>query len=269
MKRLHLFEIEDQNWCPGIIRESITDFLFSLYKLLYLYEPAFQKIAELIIKTDSKKIVDCCSGSGGPILQLRDFLNTRELAAIQITLTDKFPNIEQFQNIEQHYDNICGWQQSIDACNIPANLTGIRCFFSSFHHFPPKQAIKILQNAVDNNTPIAIFESTQRHAIDFIRVLVSPILMLALIPFAKRLTWAKFFITYIVPITPLVFMWDYLVSNLRTYSRKEFEHLLKQVDAPNYTWEIGRLWSKKAKSSIPYLIGYPKIEEVRQGLAKQ
>ncbi len=51
-------------------------------------------------------------------------------------------------------------------------------------------------------------------------------------------------------------MWDYLVSNLRTYSVEEMQALVARLDAPNYKWEIGKLWSKKAMCHVPYLIGY-------------
>ena len=51
-------------------------------------------------------------------------------------------------------------------------------------------------------------------------------------------------------------MWDYIVSNLRTYSTEELYALIEKLDAPGYHWEVGRLWSRKAKSHIPYLVGY-------------
>lgn len=263
MRRLHLFEIEDQNWCPGIIRESVTDFLLALYRVLHIFEPAYQKIEELLIKTQAKAIIDCCSGSGGPMVQLREFLDSRQLQHITITLTDKYPNLEQFKELEERYlHRLRGYTHPIDARLIPSHLAGIRCFFSSFHHFAPKQAIEILQDAVNNRMPIAIFESTQRYLPDFIRAFFSPLLMLIMLPFAKRLTWQKFLITYVLPIAPLVFMWDYLVSNARTYSSKEFKELIQQVIAPDYTWEYGKLWSRKGKSHVPYLIGYPKVDHV-------
>lgn len=258
MSRLHLFEIEDQSWCPDIIRESVTDFLVALYRVLHIYEPAYQKMTELLTKTKAKSIIDCCSGSGGPMVQLREFLDSKQLMHINITLTDKYPNLELFKNLEERYQQrLSGYQHSVDARQIPSHLTGIRCFFSSFHHFAPDQAIKILQDAANNRAPIAIFESTQRYYIDFIRAFFSPLIMLAILPFAKRLTWRKFLITYVLPITPLVFMWDYFVSNARTYSSKEFEQLIQQITADDYTWEHGKLWSQKAKTHIPFLIGYP------------
>lgn len=257
MRRLHLFEVEDQPWCPQVVRETITDFLVGLYNILHIYEPAFQKIAEVLQHTKMDTIVDCCSGSGGPIQQLRNYLDRHNKESITITLTDKYPNLELFQQMEAQSNNsLVGYKESIDARHLPSSLKGLRCFFSSFHHFAPDSAVKILQDAVDNKTPIAIFESTQRHIIDFIRAIFSPILMLLIMPFSKRLTFRKFFFLYILPIIPFIFMWDYLVSNMRTYSSKELQQLISQLDAPDYTWEVGVLFSKKAKSQVPYLIGY-------------
>lgn len=260
MARMHLFEIEDQSWCPRIIRECTTDFLLSLYNVFNLYEPAFNKIAEVLKKTRSDSIVDCCSGSGGTISHLRNYLDKTNNHAIKITLTDKYPNLEAFNKLETQYSNqITGYKNPVNASELPTNLKGMRTFFSSFHHFSPDQAVKILQDAVNHNAPIGIFECTQRHPADFIRTLLSPVMMLVLLPFAKRLNWRKFILTYILPVTLVTNMWDYFASNMRTYSSKEFQHLIDQLDAPDYQWEIGKLWSKKAMCHLPYLIGY-KVE---------
>lgn len=256
MGRIHLFEIEDQKWCPKSIRETVTDFLLGLNNLLHTFEPAFEKIEGLLSKLKVDAIIDCCSGSGGPTTQLRDYLDKADKQHITITLTDKYPNLQLFESLEKKYDNrITGHPNSIDALKLPASLKGLRTFFSSFHHFAPKQALAILQDAVNNQAPIAIFESTQRHPVDFLRVLLCPFLVLLIVPFAKRLTLKKFFITYIIPLGPLTVMWDYFVSNLRTYSTKELNTLIQQLDAPGYIWEVGKL-SKKGKGQTPYLIGY-------------
>jgi hypothetical protein len=257
MGRIHLFEIEDQGWCPKLVREAITDFLLGLYNLLYLYEPAFQKINALLTTLNINAVVDCCSGSGGPIKQLREYLDKVDKQSITITITDKYPNIKSFQQLESLYGNrLVGQREPIDATELPTSLQGLRTFFSAFHHFAPKKALKILQDAVDNDAPIAIFESTRRHLTDFIRALLSPLLAWVFIPFAGRLTLAKFFWTYLLPIMPFMIMWDYIVSNFRTYSLKEMYHLIDQLEAPGYTWEVGKLWSKKAKCHIPFLVGY-------------
>lgn len=256
---MHLVEIEDMAWCPTVIREATTDFLASLYRVFNIYEPAFQKIAEVLDISNSKDIVDCCSGSGGTIKRLREHLDKNGRESTTITLTDKYPNHKAFQKLASQFPTkIIGHQSSVDASQLPSSLKGMRTFFSSFHHFTPEQAVKILQDAVNNNMAIGIFESTQRHPIDFIRALISPILMLVLLPFAKRMTWKKFIFTYIVPVTLFTNMWDYFVSNMRTYSTKELQGLISQLDAPGYQWEIGKLWSVQAKCHVPFLVGYKK-----------
>lgn len=259
MARIHLFEIEDQTWCPQFVRETTTDFLLGLYNLLNIYEPAYEKIYETLKKTNTNSIIDCCSGSGGPIRKLREYLDQTDKKDVTITLTDKYPNIESFKIWESTFPNkVIGYKEPVDATQFPKELKGMRTFFSSFHHFKPEFAVKILQDAVNNNAPICIFESTQRHPVDFTRALFSPIFMLFLVPFAKRLNWQKFLMTYIIPITPFTNMWDYMISNLRTYSKSEMEGLISQLNAPHYTWEVGKLWAKKARCEVPYLVGYPK-----------
>jgi hypothetical protein len=259
MARVHLFEIEDLAWCPQFVRETTTDFLLGLYNVFNIYEPAYEKVYEILQKTNTHAIVDCCSGSGGPIRKLREYLDTTDKKEVTINITDKYPNIKSFEVLESQYPNkIKGHKNSLDATQLPAELKGMRTFFSSFHHFSPDFAVKILQDAVNNNAPIGIFESTQRQTKDFFRALFSPILMLFLVPLAKRMTWRKFLMTYVIPITPFTNMWDYIVSNLRTYSPSELEALIQKLDAPGYTWEVGKLWSKKAKCEVPYLIGYKK-----------
>lgn len=257
MSRIHLFEFNDQSWCPNFIRETTTDFLLALYRLQNIYEPALRKINEIIETTGVTTIIDCCSGSSGPIMQLREYLDKNQKGSITITLTDKYPNSLLFEQLALQCPNkIIACKDSIDVTSLPANMKGMRTLFSSFHHFKPDKALKILQDAVNNHVPIAIFECTQRRPIDFIRMLLSPIILLLILPFAKKITWKKFIFTYLFPVTPFTNMWDYFVSNLRTYSPKELKKLIRQLNAENYHWEIGKLWSSQAKCQIVYLVGY-------------
>jgi hypothetical protein len=262
MRRMHLFEFEDQSWCPNFVREITTDFLSAYYVLKKVYDPAFEKINEILEKTKVDKIIDCCSGSGGPVRGLREFLDSIGKTSTTITLTDKYPNQKLFEKIEATYPKkIIAYKNSLDAAQLPSSLKGMRTLFSSFHHFRPKQALEILKNAANNEAPIGIFECTERHPREFIRVLLSPIIILFVVPFTTKLSWKKFIFTYLLPIIPFVHMWEYFVSNLRTYSVKELKALTQQINALNYQWEVGQLWSTKAKCSITYLIGYKDLVE--------
>lgn len=262
MKRIHLFEFEDQSWCPSFIREATTDFLLAYYTLKKVYGPAFEKINDVLEKTKADKIIDCCSGSGGPTKSLREFLDKMGKSSVTITLTDKYPNHDLFEKIEATYPKkIIAHKNSLDIAQIPSSLKGMRTLFSSFHHFKPEKALDILQNAVNNQTPIGIFECTERHPRELIKVLLSPVVMLFVMPFTRNLNWKKFCFTYLLPVIPFIHMWEYFVSNLRTYSVKELQDLIAKVDAPNYQWDIGQLWSAQAKCYITYLIGYKNLEK--------
>jgi hypothetical protein len=261
MNRIHLFEIEDLSWCPNAIRETSTDILFGLCNLANIYEMAYEKVAEIIDKTGINAIVDCCSGTGGPIKKLRNYLDQHQKNNVTITLTDKYPNIQSFEKLQKEYPtNIVGITQAVDATAIPSSLKGVRTFFSSFHHFKPEWAKQILQDAVNNEAPVAIFESTQRLPMDFVLAFLSPIAAWIILPFSKRLTFTKFIFTYLIPVSPLVFMWEYFISIFRTYSLCELQALTQKIKADDYYWEFGKLRSRKRKEGVVYMMGYKKCE---------
>ena len=146
---------------------------------------------------------------------------------------------------------------SVDATSVPNDYQGIRTLFSAFHHFNPNQAKQILQDAVNRDAPIGIFEYTERtrgKCIDMIKS--GPLIALRTTPSIQHFKWSRFFWTYIIPVMPLVFTWDALVSYLRSYSIHELNQLVSEVKAPNYTWEIGQIKSEENGLNITYLFGF-------------
>ncbi|MEO8601362.1 MAG: hypothetical protein ABI629_02185 [bacterium] len=68
MRRLHLIELEDQPWCPAVIRNAATDYLRFMLNLGNNYGPAVPVLARAwpLQRTAATCIVDLCSGGGGP-----------------------------------------------------------------------------------------------------------------------------------------------------------------------------------------------------------
>lgn len=251
MKRWHLFEFEDQSWFPQQLRDFITDMLQYHLTTIEQYMPAIPKVTKLLHVTNSNHIVDLCSGGGGTLLPFLEILN-KQGYTVSITLSDKYPNIEAFQKIHQlSNQHIDFYSEPVDVTNVPDELKGIRTLFSAFHHFQPDMAQKILQDAVNKKAAIGIFEFTERK---FSRVLY--MLQVALkvffdTPHIRPFKWSRLFWTYIIPIVPLVYIWDGTVSQLRTYSVEELQKMVSVINGENYCWEIGKL------EYITYLIGYP------------
>jgi hypothetical protein len=62
----------------------------------------------------------------------------------------------------------------------------------------------------------------------------------------------------VLPIIPLVLLFDGLVSCLRTYQPRELRELIGGLAAPEYRWETGEQAGTFGSLPITYLIGYPR-----------
>ena len=132
----YLFEFEDLSWFPNTIRESMMDCLCFMIKILHIYQPIVSLILEGLQKTNSKQMVDLCSGGGGAMEQISQNINRHAQDKIKIVLTDKFPNVHAFQLLAMKSNGgISFLETSIDAANVPLSLKGFRTIFSAFHHF--------------------------------------------------------------------------------------------------------------------------------------
>ncbi len=88
-------------------------------------------------------------------------------------------------------------------------------------------------------------------------MLLVPVNVLLLIPFARPFRWAYLVFTYLVPLMPLILFWDGVVSMLRIYSPEQMKELTGDLQTPNYSWEIGRIRVRGIPGGLPYLIGRP------------
>ena len=237
------------------MRHTITDFLHTFAVLFKPYDCVAPKLKEALEKSGTRRVVDLCSGSGGPLLSLTKELARQEFA-IEVTLTDKFPNLEAFQHAAlQSEGSFKCVESSVDALNVPADLRGFRTLFTSFHHFRPTQARVILADAAHKREGIGIFEMTERSLFMMTATILAPLLMLLITPFIHPWRWTTFLWTYLLPIGPPIFVWEGCVSNLRTYAPAELRKLTAAIPTPDYTWESGKLFSRGFR--ITFLIGRP------------
>jgi hypothetical protein len=251
-KRIHGFEFEDQSWFPSFLRNYVTDFLQFLANKAKVYEPVVELIEESLQKSGEERILDLGSGSGGGLLWLGSELKKRN-PKLEITLTDLYPNATTYT----HTDIFEYYPQPVDAREVPKSLTGFRTMFLSFHHFRPKDARRILSDAVKNHQSIGIFEIQDRGMGSIVAMLLSPISVLLATPFIRPFRLGRIIFTYLIPIVPLVVLWDGVVSALRTYSEEEMKKLIYLIEnQKDFEWVVGR---KKSKTGfVLYTIGIPK-----------
>ena len=254
MARIHLFEWEDQTWFPSIFRNFITDHLE--FHGRFLYAPAMQKLAEQLENTGHSLVVDLCSGGGGPLARLQPELSKQRGEPVRVVLTDLFPNLEAFRAIEAKSNGDITYRaDSVSAMDCPKDLNGFRTIFTALHHFRPEGARRILGDAMMKKEPIAAFEASERSLLALMTIPATVFIgSFLLTPFLGRTSLSRLFFTYVIPLAPLFFAWDAIVSCLRTYSPPELEHLTGSLAADNYIWEIDQI--STSIYFIPYKITY-------------
>lgn len=261
MDRVQAIEFEDFPWFPDTIRDYMTDFFHFQMTRFKLYDPILPKLKDAMDAAGTRRAVDLCSGGGGPWLQLHRAMAETLDFDVAVTLTDRYPNVPAFEAAAQHsggrIDHVA---EPIDATDVPASLPGFRTVFSAFHHFPPPQARAILQDAVDKERGIGVFELSNRSPASFLQVMVAgPLSMLLLTPLFRPFRLGRFLWTYLVPIVPVAAAWDGVASNLRAYRPDELRALVDEVDgADRFRWEIDVLRVGPAGVRITYLLGVPK-----------
>ncbi len=256
MKRKQLFEFEDQSWFPSFLRNYLTDFLQFISNQFDIYKNITPLLSELIKKDGNSTIIDLASGGGGGLYRLSNRLQ-QEYPDLKIILTDYYPNLKAFEYVYRQSNMFTFESQLVDTRKVPSHLKGVRTQFLSLHHFREEDAVQILQNAVDSQSPIALFESQERNIKSVLAMILSPVNVLLMTPFIRPFSFGRLVFTYLIPLVPLFVMLDGILSALRTYTIPEMNELISRVNGhENYEWKVGR--QKSGPAGILYLIGSPK-----------
>lgn len=264
MRRLHLFEWEDQSWLPQVFRDFVTDHLrFTLNEPMRRpinFEIAV-RLKTLLDHSGTRRIVDLCAGAGGPLTTIGPMLTDELGCPVEILLTDLYPNVAAFSRMEAESRGRVRWRaEPTSALDVPPELEGVRTLFTAFHHFRPDVAQLILADAVRKRAPVAIFEPLERNLRSVVLVgIMSLVRGLTHTPRVGTPTAARLAVTYLLPLAPLILAWDGMVSALRTYTPEELRALAGGAGGSEYSWESGRFEVSGPLGPMPttYLIGLP------------
>ena len=256
MSRNELSEIHEQPWFPKTLRDDVTDGLQFVFRIAKIYEPIAPFLASAVKASGAQRLIDLCSGAGGPWISLQQTLARQSTDRLEICLTDKYPNLVAFRGARAaSRGRISYCSESIDATRIPQWLGGFRVMFTSFHHFAPSQAAAILQSAVDNRQGIAVFEAARRRPLSILLTCLMPLGALLTIPFIRPFRLSRLIWTYLIPVIPFVLWFDAVLSCLRAYSPAELSQLISHLKANDYIWQIGEVTGRLAP--VTFMLGYP------------
>jgi hypothetical protein len=241
LPKIILPELEDQEWCPQAIRVPMVRYLSTIFRIFHPYRAILPELQNALHSTGSERILDLCSGEGGPLFDLFPYLQGA-FPELRICRSDLFPVTDDVL--------------ALDARSIPRHIRGFRTFFTAFHHFSRADATKILSDAVEAREGIGIFEVTERTWFAFLAVLLTPLLVWILYPLTRPLRLRDLLFVYVFPVVPFCSLWDGIASNLKSHSIPDLEEMVSTF--PTYEWRVGR---KKGWLAVPvtFLVGVPAV----------
>jgi hypothetical protein len=255
---VRLFEIHDQPWFPQFLRDQFLDGLQMILDVTDTYEPIAKLLRNRLAESGAERVLDLCSGAGGPWPSLVRQFEMSGARAPEVFLTDKYPVSGKLSDLTASAGKrIHFLKHSIDATRIPEHLHGFRTLFSSFHHLAPDEARRLLQDSVNRRQGIGIFEVPARHALTLLSLLLIPIATWLFVPFRRPFRWSRLLWTYLFPVVPFVLFYDGLISCLRAYSLGELQEMTKGLAASGYRWEIGEEPGGLLPVRVTYLVGCP------------
>ncbi len=252
MQRHHLLEVHEQAWCPAIVRDAFTDVLQDAIRFLHVYDPVLKMLEEAVAASGAERIVDLCSGAGGPWVtwQARGWLPP----ARRVSLSDLFPHAETAAPLLPPLEYVSA---PVDATHVQASLAGFRTIFTAIHHFRPREVEAILRDAVTTRQPIAIFEFTYRSFPAAVMLLATPLLVWFLAFKYPPKSVRRWVLTFLLPAVPLLATVDGIISCLRSYRSQELLEMAQRLAPENFRWSAGTTRGDWWPLPITYLIGIP------------
>lgn len=239
VRRLNVIELEDLSACPRAIRDGGTDWLRFVAELTGAFDPVAPKLRAAMDAGGVDRIVDLCSGGGGPWIRLEPVL--RESGDVKVVLTDLYPNEDALAHARTRSEGRLETRlEPTDATDVPQALSGVRTLFNGFHHFAPEQAKAILQDAVNKRQPIAIFEGFHHRGLGMLMVWSQVPLVWLLTPFVRPFSFVRLLLTYLLPAIPFLVWFDGTMSMLRLYLQDELREMVDSVEGHEaFDWDIG------------------------------
>ncbi len=264
MKRIHLFEFEDQEWFPASLRGYMTNLLSVLHRMVGTKEVITGLLRPLIRERQIHRIVDLGSGSGGIMPGVYEQLKEEhEIEELELILTDLYPNKEGFAKWNG-VDGVSYNSESVDATNWNDVPEGLKTMINCFHHMDPRKARRILEEASSKREPLFIYEMGENKIPLFLWWILLPLSLLILIimtlfmtPMVRPLSWKQLLFTYIIPIVPICYAWDGQVSIVRMYTMDDLDQLLDGLAIHGYEWKKSRAYKKNKKQLGTFLMGIP------------
>ena len=269
MKRVQLFEFEDQPWFPSWLRTCMTNVIVVFCRMIGVVPALTGVVTRALREQGLDRIVDLGSGGGGSMPEVLEAVRGEPgLEGTELRMTDLYPNLDAASTFNDPAHPERAYQaESVDATKLVEAPAGLKTMVNCFHHMPPPKARAILASAAEARQPLLIYEMGEFKLPIALWALSLPIALpmvfltaLLWTPFVRPLTARQLFFTYVIPLVPFFYAWDGHASLPRVYGHADLDELLEGLHHDGYRWEHGPAKGSDGKEFGLYLLGRP-VEE--------
>lgn len=221
----HLFEFMDLPWLPAGLRDTLREVLecgnsrpFRRY-----YEWVADKVIDAARAGGLRRVVELGAGTA-PV--------TRHLAAdprsagLSLVMCDNNPDRAAYRDLEARFPGqVTPHYEPVDFSRLPRQQPDTLLFLSAtLHHVPSSARAEVVAALTRSSGHVLIFEPLRRSLLSVLFVLPSlvPALLLPLWYFNRGRRWRRFLWCWLLPVAPLMFWWDGVISCLRQWDAAEW-----------------------------------------------
>lgn len=227
--RWHLFEFMDLPWLPASLRQVLRDILecgngrpFRGY-----YDWAVDCIVRQAALCQADRVVELGAGTA-PL--------TRRLAAdpraegLKLVICDLSPDLALYDALaRQHAGQVEVLREPVDFSQPRDWPPGTLLVLSAtLHHVPAAQRLAVLEALARSGSAVLVLEPLRRTLLSALFVWLSlvPAWLVPLVQWRRPGRWRRLVWCWLVPVAPLLFVWDGLVSCWRQWTAREWHQVL-------------------------------------------
>ncbi len=225
MRFPHLFEFMDQGWVPLALRDTLREILEcgNSFPFRGYYQWVADEVDRAAHEAGAERIVELGAGTA-PITRL---LAKRSWpAGLRLVPCDANVDFASYRALANDYSGLVQPVYSaVDfsrPCEWPENT--LLFLSATLHHVPSDERAAVIESLFRSASRVLVFEPLRRTPLSILFVLPSLVPAL-LLPIRylnrpgrlRRLLWS-----WLVPVAPLMFLWDGIVSCLREWSDREW-----------------------------------------------
>jgi hypothetical protein len=233
----HLFEFMDLPGLPAGLRLTLRDILEVACSPPI--RPYYTSVAKLILTMlDTRRyenVVELGAGNAPITRAVAPKLSSRDVRLIPC---DETPDLAAYQELQRQYpDRVTPTIDSIDLSKPqdwpPHTLLVLS---ATLHHIPSTVRARVVRHLADSAERVLITEPLRKSVLALFAVsftifpaLATPAVLVARPGRARRALWC-----WLIPIAPLMFVWDGWVSCIRQWTLKEWNSELSSVHLSQY-----------------------------------